>query len=341
MTTSVPAKPRRLVFPAKQQVLIEEFDPGKPEAGQVLVRTELSLMSTGTENIVYNRLFDPGTHWDNWVKYPFYPGYTSVGTVEALGEGVTSRKVGDRVAFRQAHRSHAVVKEVDCFPIPDGLSFEQAVWFALAKIAFLGARAAEYRLGDTALIIGAGPIGQMSIRWARAAGVTPILAVDTAKSRMPLAQAGGATVVITAPITEAREAVLAAAKGKLPRVVIDTTGNAAVFSAALTLAADRGRVVILGDTGTPAQQALTPDVLRRGLSIIGVHDGHNTTEWHDATIVELFYSLATSGRFPLEGLTSHVFAPDQCADAYLTANRDRSSTMGIIFDWAGALKKTS
>ena len=55
-------------------------------------------------------------------------------------------------------------------------------------------------------------------------------------------------------------------------------------------------------------------------------------------IVRLFYSLVASGRFSLEGLTSHVFAPEQCAEAYLTANRDRSSTMGLIFDWAGILK---
>ena len=68
-------------------------------------------MSTGTENIVFNRLFEPGTHWDRWVKYPFYPGYTSVGIVETLGEGVNSLKTGDRVAFRQGHRSHAIVDE--------------------------------------------------------------------------------------------------------------------------------------------------------------------------------------------------------------------------------------
>ena len=56
------------------------------------VRINLSLMSTGTENIVFNRLFDPGTHWDEWVKYPFYPGYTAVGTVESTGADVTGLK---------------------------------------------------------------------------------------------------------------------------------------------------------------------------------------------------------------------------------------------------------
>jgi 2-desacetyl-2-hydroxyethyl bacteriochlorophyllide A dehydrogenase len=332
--TSSSSDARRLVFTGKQQVQIESFDPGSPGEGQVRVRATLSLMSTGTENIVFNRLFDAGTHWDNWVKYPFYPGYTSVGVVEALGAKVDSLKVGDRVAFRVGHRSHAVVDAKSCFPIPANIPDEHAVWFSLAKITFIGARAADYRLGDSALVIGAGPIGQMSIRWANAAGVSTFIVVDTAAKRMPLAKLGGATGLITKPIGEARDEILHAGGGKLPRVVIDSTGNAAVFSHALGLAADRGRVIIMGDTGSPAQQALTSDVIRRGLTIVGAHDGHNTPEWHDATITQLFYDLAASGRFSLEGLNSHVFKPGQCAEAYATANRDRAITMGLIFDWS-------
>src|ERR1700733_460481 len=108
MTQLSSSDPRRLVFQAKQQVHLEPFVSEKPGRNQVLVRTDLSLMSTGTENIVFNRLFDPGSHWDQWVKYPFYPGYSSVGTVEAVGEGVTELKVGQRVASRGGHRSHPI-----------------------------------------------------------------------------------------------------------------------------------------------------------------------------------------------------------------------------------------
>lgn len=334
MSTSSINYARRLMFPGKQQVLVESFDPGTPAPDEVLIRTHLSLMSTGTENIVFNRLFDPGTHWDNWVRYPFYPGYSSVGVVEKTGEGVTRLKVGQRVACRPSHRSHAVEKAENCYPIPDAVPFEQAVWFALAKITFQGARAAGYSLGDSVLIVGAGPIGQMSIRWARAAGCESIVVVDTAAHRMPLAEAGGATALVTVPIAEAREAVLAAGGGKLPRVVIDSTGHAGVFAAALSLAADRGKVVVLGDSGSPASQSLTPDVITRGLSIVGAHDGHDTAEWHNASVARLFFNLTADRRFPMSGLTSHVFTPEQCAEAYATANRDRASTMGILFDWA-------
>lgn len=63
---------RRLSFPEKQKVQIEVFELPPLQEREVLVKTALSLMSTGTENIVFNRLFEPGTHWDNWVKYPFF-----------------------------------------------------------------------------------------------------------------------------------------------------------------------------------------------------------------------------------------------------------------------------
>ncbi|MDD5348647.1 MAG: zinc-binding dehydrogenase [Chthoniobacteraceae bacterium] len=333
-SSTLPAQ--RIVFTAKQQVSLESFEAGAPAQGELLIRTELSLMSTGTENIVFNRLFDPGTHFDKWVRYPFYPGYASVGTVLAVGADVSGFAAGDRVAFRVGHRSHAIAVAANCTKIPADLPFESAVWFPLAKIAFHGAKAARYRLGDSVLIIGAGPIGQMSTRWAAAAGAGAIVVVDAMESRLAFAKAGGATAVISAGIERAREQILEASGGRLPRVVIDSTGNAAVFAAALGLAADFGTVVVLGDTGTPARQSLTPDVITRGLTIVGAHDAHNTAEWNERTITELFFSLVTRGRFSVEGLNSHTFRPEACEDAYAVANRDRAHTMGILFDWSGA-----
>jgi threonine dehydrogenase-like Zn-dependent dehydrogenase len=106
-----------------------------------------------------------------------------------------------------------------------------------------------------------------------------------------------------------------------------------VFESALGLAARYGTVVILGDTGSPSGQKLTPDVITRGLRIVGAHDGHNNEQWNDGTIVPLFFSLVKTGRFSLAKLNTHTFRPEDCAEAYGVANRDRASTMGILFDW--------
>ncbi len=317
---------KRFVFTGKQEVAFESFELAEPGPGAVRIRALVSLMSTGTENIVFNRLFEPGSHWDRWVKYPFYPGYATVGKVEALGNGVTQVKVGDVVATRTAHASHANVSENDCHPVPEGMDLQAAAWFAFAKIAFMGTKAAEYQLGDTALLIGAGPIGQMAIRWANALGLASIAVADTIRYRLELAGKGGATALIETPI---------APDSKIPasRVVVDCTGNAKVFASALALVQARGKVVLLGDTGSPTAQHLTADVITRGITIIGAHDVHETPEWNGKIIIRYFFNLASSGRFDLAGLTSHVFDPAECVKAYRLANEARESTMGIVFDW--------
>ncbi|MCX5658817.1 MAG: zinc-binding alcohol dehydrogenase [Planctomycetota bacterium] len=324
----------RFVFPAKQQVRLESFDLPSLGENDVRLRTICSLMSTGTENIVFNRLFEPGTHWDNWVKYPFYPGYCTVAVVDAVGPKVAGFKPGDRVVGRQSHASHHVVDAAHVYPLPEGIDPREAAWFGLAKITGHGAKAAQFELGDSVLVIGAGPIGQMITRWAAAAGAVSLVVIDPVASRLELARKGGATAVISQSADQAKEAVLAANHGKAPRVVIDSTGHPKVFAAALALAERRGRVVVLGDTGTPSQQQLSSDVITRGLTIVGAHDGHDTPLWGAPQIYRLFFHLVATGRFNLAGINTHTFAPAQCELAYKTANERRGETMGILFDWA-------
>ena len=286
-------------------------------------------MSTGTENIVFNRLFEAGSHWDHWVKYPFYPGYALIGEVEATGPAVKTVKRGDKVALRRTHASCHIVPEDHCYLIPAGVDLQEAAWFALAKITFMGVKAARYTIGDRVLIIGAGPIGQMSTRWANALGLESIAVVDLVKLRLTFAQQGGATALIDAPVTP---------ELKIPesRVVVDCTGNAKVFAAALHLVKARGTVVILGDTGVPTQQHLTSDVITRGITIIGAHDGHTDDTWNEKTIIGYFFELLRSKRFDLKGLITHQFSAKECADAYRLANEAREKTMGILFDWTKA-----
>src|SRR3954449_12655246 len=116
-------KRKSIIFTGKNEVqTIEEPALEPPTAGQILVETTRTLISTGTEGIVLGRKFSPGTHWDNWVKYPFRPGYSHVGRVSAVGEGVSEFHVGDRVATRAGHTSHAQVRAAHAIKIPDQVS---------------------------------------------------------------------------------------------------------------------------------------------------------------------------------------------------------------------------
>lgn len=323
-----------LVFPEANCVATEPFPLTPPAASEVLVKTSVSLLSTGTETIAYARKFDAGTHWDNWVKYPFYPGYASVGVVQTVGDGVTSLQSGDTVAYRQSHRSHGTLKAELCFRVPDGVAPEDAVWLPLAKIAGHGVRAARIRLGESVAVIGAGPIGQMALRWCLASGASRVLVIDTAEIRLKMA-AGAGAIPIALPADQSAAAVQNALGGARPRVVIDTTGNAAVLRAAFELVATGGTVVLLGDSGSPGSQTLTGDVITRGLTLVGAHDVHNSPQWNNPVAADSFFALVGTGRFSLAGLNTHAFTPDRCKEAYDFAVRERILTMGIHFDWTG------
>ena len=329
--------PSRLIFPEKQRVELAPSELVAPTTGQVRVRTAYSLMSTGTENIVFNREFEPGTMFEAWAaRAPFEPGYLCAGRVEELGAGVSAFAPGDPVFLRRPHASHHTVDVEACTRLPRGIDLRDAVWCGLAKIAFRGAWAAGWRAGERVAIVGAGPIGQMLLRWARAAGLATIAVVEPAPLRLDLARRGGATALIAEPLAQADEALRAHFGGRRPGLIVDTTGNAAVFADVLRAAGRFGRVVLLGDTGRPSEQRLTHDVIGKGLTIVGVHDTHDRDGWDERRIHETWLALVTSGRFPLDGLVTHEFAPDDCAAAYALANARRHETLGIAFNWQGS-----
>lgn len=344
MNISTTLTGRKIIFTGKGQVECINYEIPVPGAGEVLVRKVKTLMSIGTENIVFNRNFDPGTHWDRWAQYPFHPGYCVVGVVQEVGPATnsingthshakTELQIGDRVVCRNPHSSHGVLKADECYRVPDDVGDDEAPWFALAKIAGHGVRAAELRLGDPVAVIGAGPIGQMACRWALMGGAGRVAMIDLSPERLQMAAAVGA-IPVAVSAAEAKDAVQDALGGELPRVVIDSTGNAAVLHAAFSMVETMGTVVLLGDTGSPLSQTLTPDVIRRGLTLRGVHDGRNTNEWNNRVAADRFFAAIGSGRFSVTGLNTHQFRPEQCVEAYRLANMDRMRAMGILFDWS-------
>ncbi len=324
--------PRRILFLDKGVVSFQEYAPEPLRPGTVRIRALTSLISTGTEGICLHRMFEEGTHWDEWVKYPFRSGYSLVGEISEVDEG-SRFKLGDRVVSRMTHAEDSVANETQVMAVPDGMENDEAAWFALATIGFMGAKAGEFKLGDSVAIVGAGPIGQMALRWAVAAGAKHAVSIDTVPERLELALQGGATATVQSTAGEACEMLRHACDGELPRVVVDATGHASVFEQCLKLPRWLGRLVLLGDTGTPSQQRLTLDVVRRGIQVHGAHIMHETPDWSERNIVEFFMSLHQRGNFNLDGLNTHRFPAEQCVEAFELTTTRRSETMGVLFDW--------
>ena len=317
-----------IVFPQPGEVELREIE--LPELGpeQLRTRTRVSLISTGTETTVYNGSFARHTHWDRMFSYPHRPGYSLVGEVTDVGPEVAGDfRPGDRVVALLGHASHHVADASKFTRVPDDVSDEDAAWFALAKVGFVGVEAAHTPVGGSAMVVGAGPVGQMVVRWLAASGAAEVVVVHrSGRLRLDLAQAGGATAVLQQDLANG-------VSGTPPSAIIDCTASPGVLTHALAAVADHGRVVVLGDVGDPSEQRLSSDLIVRGLTVVGAHGLHLLgRREHD--VRRLFFHLVASGRFAgMTGLVTHRFTPGDCVKAYAVLETDRSATMGVMLDW--------
>jgi 2-desacetyl-2-hydroxyethyl bacteriochlorophyllide A dehydrogenase len=324
---------RRIIFPAKGEVRLEPFESRVPGPSELQVRTLYSLISIGTETTILHAKYDPGTHFAARFSFPqLKTGVQAVAVVEKIGEGVDEFRSGDTIFLRMAHTSHWTLDAAQCSRVPDGIDLKSACWCGLAKTAFRAAHVAPFELGGSVLIVGAGPVGQMALRWAKAAGLFRIVVVDLSDLRLQLAGRGGATECHRGALDQLRDRLLGPSNDGFP-LVVDTTGNPAVFTAALSITAKVGKLVLLGDTGYPSRQALSSDVMTKGLTIVATHDHHDRDGWTQRRIDELFFKLVRDGSFALDGLITHEFAPEACVEAYALASDRREDALGILFEW--------
>jgi threonine dehydrogenase-like Zn-dependent dehydrogenase len=305
----------------------------------VLIESRRTLISTGTELTCLGRRFEPGSHWDQWVKYPFYTGYSNAGVVVKTGSTVTRFKPGDRVASRAGHRRFVVAREAELVATPEGVSDDEAVWFGIACIVQNGIRRAEHTLGDNVVVIGLGLLGQLAVQFARLSGAREIIAIDTAPRRLEFARAHGATVLLQKSAADVRADILAATGGRLADVVYDITGHPAVLAPALTLARDLGKVVLLGDAGSPAQQHITGDLISRGLRLIGAHDNNppktanDHAWWTRNHMADLFMTYLARRQMRVDDMITHRFKPSDAPAAYARLTEDRATAMAVVFEW--------
>lgn len=332
-----------ILFTGKDAVEVRREPAREVGRGEILVETQRSLISTGTEGIVLGRKFEEGTHWANWInKYPHYPGYCNAGTVLEAGPDVKDFKPGDRIASRSAHGQYVVCDPASprCAPIPDGVSVEAAAWFGMACIVQIGVRRAEHRMGDSVVVIGLGLLGQLVTQYVQLMGARHIIAVDTSQPRLDMALSHGATHVLKMGVEDARQSILDITDGALADVVYDVTGFPAVLAPALGLARDFGTLLLLGDAGTPSEQRLTSDVVTRGVRIVGGHDNYppqsatRENRWTHRNMATLFFDYLLRGQMRVEDLITHRYAPADAPAAYHMLQTDRSGAMGVVFDWS-------
>jgi threonine dehydrogenase-like Zn-dependent dehydrogenase len=235
-----------------------EREVSPPAEGQIAIRSELSLVSAGTER----------TQVENAPSYPLEPGYATVGQITAIGGGVPGLSVGDRVFAQMAHASEAVIDHRFAVPVPEGVSSQDAAFTAVGAMANYAVRQGQAKLGDPLLILGQGLIGLIATQIARVSGAMPITVVDIAEKRLDLGRRFGADRTFLAS-DDALPGWLADLCGGGPAVSIILSGAASALETAVAATRRGGRIV----TGALVPQGQDVNVYGRvwleGISIVG------------------------------------------------------------------------
>lgn len=361
------------------ELKVEELPPPVLRPGGVLVRTAFSLISAGTERTIVetaqSSLIGKARTRPDLVRQVFDTfkreglrstyekvksrlnqikalGYSASGIVTEVGRDVTDLKVGDRVACAGAgYASHAEVIYVPrnlCCLVPEGASLEAASYTTVGSIALQGIRQADLRLGETAVVIGLGLVGQLTVQMLKAAGCR-VLGVDIDPLACELGLKSGADRVASDE-ADAIAACNALTDGRGADSILITAGTKSNQPVELAgeLARDRGRVVVVGLVGTdlPRHSYYMKELeLRLSRSYgPGRYDPSYEEKGNDYPIgyvrwtenrnMEAFLRLVKEGKVDTALLTTHRFAVEKATDAYgLITSQNGERYCGVVLQY--------
>ncbi|MET9730171.1 bi-domain-containing oxidoreductase [Streptomyces sp. NPDC006458] len=349
--------------------------------GGVLVRTAYSLISTGTElmkvseagmsmlgkarsrpdqvakvmqSVATNGV--PATYRKVMGKLDSYTplGYSLCGVVEQVGAGIDDVKVGDLVAC--AGNEHALHAELNWVPknlytpVPDGLAPRHAAFGTVGSIAMQGVRQGEPQLGEVALVVGLGLIGQLVVQLLAASGVR-VVGVDPDPVRCELAERLGAAACGDPASAAVETAVAELTDGHgVDQVYLAAGGGSnQPVELAARLSRDRGRVVDIGkcrlDLPWNAYYEKELDVRFSRSYGPGRYDPEYELEgrdypigyvrWTERRNLACFLGLLARGSVDVEPLVSHIADFDDAVETYQRLKDGDLKAVAVLFRYPG------
>ncbi|MFF8281179.1 bi-domain-containing oxidoreductase [Streptomyces albus] len=349
--------------------------------GGVLVRSAYSLISTGTElmkvseagmSMVGKARSRPdqvakvmqsvatngvgATYRKVMGKLDSYTplGYSLCGVVEEVGAGIDEVAVGDLVAC--AGNEHALHAELNWVPknlftrVPEGLAPRHAAFGTVGSIALQGVRRGEPQLGEVALVIGLGLIGQLVVQLLAASSVR-VVGVDPDPVRCELAERSGAAACGSPGSAAVETAVAELTGGRgVDQVYLAAGGDSnEPVELAARLCRDRGRVIDIGkcrlDLPWNAYYEKELDVRFSRSYGPGRYDPEYELEgrdypigyvrWTERRNLACFLDLIARGRIDVEPLISHIAAFDDAAETYQRLKDGDLKAVAVLFRYPG------
>jgi 2-desacetyl-2-hydroxyethyl bacteriochlorophyllide A dehydrogenase len=244
-----------LYFTGPRQISVREEVLAEPGPGQVLVATQLSAISPGTELLIYRGEFPTGLDLDENLPalsggfaYPLRYGYACAGRVSELGQGVSEEWLGRTVFGFQPHASHFVAPLEELLPLPEGLPLEQAVFLPNMETALNFLMDGAPLVGEQVAVLGQGVVGLLTTALLAQLPLSSLVTLDRFPRRREISLAWGATTSLDPGAPQIIDTALPALQGEHAYqgadLVYELSGNPAALDLAIALSGYHGRVVI-------------------------------------------------------------------------------------------------
>jgi 2-desacetyl-2-hydroxyethyl bacteriochlorophyllide A dehydrogenase len=313
---------RAVRFVAPRRVEIADVLVQEPGPDDVLVRTELSGISGGTELLAYRGELDPALPRDETLgalggtfAYPFTYGYGAVGTVEASrGE----LQEGERVFAFHPHQDRFAVPVADVVPVGD-VDPRTATLFPLVETALQIALDAGPRYRETAAVLGLGPVGILAAAVLARTGAT-VLGTDPKPWRREAASACGVDAVAPEALPDA---VREATRGRGADLLVEASGDPDALGGSLALLAAEGVALVASWYGSkPVTLPLGAEFHRRRLELRSSQVstlGSRAVRWDRRRRLDTTRELLAE--LPLAPLATHTVPFERAPEAYAALDR--------------------
>ena len=348
---------RGVLILGDEQVIVREFPDPAPGPGQVVVRVKAAAIC-GSD--LRNWYWKSREELARSGQDAAIPGHEPSGVVEAVGPGVRGVAVGQRVVVwchcsgacercmhcmsgeqwfcrevggeprkRPLHGADAellLAQEWQCAPLPEPLSFEAGAVLACAGgTAYQVARRLDVTVGQTVVILGAGPVGLATLMVARALGARTIVA-ELVPERLERARTLGADAVVDAVRESLPAAVRELTDNAGAEAVVETSGSPAAQREAIEVARPGGRVGFVGFGAEVRRRegTINPDhFIWKQLTLVG-------SFVYPPSLFPEIAGFAVEKALPLEDLVTHRLPLDEAAEAFQLFDTRRTGKVVLI-----------
>ncbi len=278
-------------------------------------------------------------------------GHEFSGVVEEVGKNVKNIKKGDRVTVEPIFRNpespfiptgeynlseplgfvgltangafakYVVVEDYMVHKMPDSMTFEQGAIVEPAAVAAYAVHRSGMKMGDTVFIVGAGPIGLLTVQVAVATGASQIFVSDLSENRLKKAKEVGATHTFDARQKDIPQKIKELTRNGVD-IFIDAAGVQASFDNGINCLRNGGTAVLVALFGKKVTHDALNQTLRE-LTIIGTAAYRN--------IFPQTIALISSGRLPVEKLITRVISLDEIVEkGFETLTKDPSEVKILV-----------